>query len=131
METFFIQDDINFFDMEPKKPRKDISEIKKKELLPIPKIRSEEELQQLFPRYPTEDGYMKSYLPDQDKEYIPMLEKYGFVVIKVFDSDICEETIKELFEDMNKYASKRQVKKLSREDPTSWEQCNWPSKGKY
>jgi len=59
-----------------------------------------------------------------------MLEKHGFCVIKVLEDKQCEETIDELFMEMNKYAT-RQQRQLSRNDPSTWEQCNWPSPGKF
>jgi len=68
---------------------------------------------------------------------VPALQKYGMVVVHVWDQDRCQRTIAAMFEDIN--AEKRHRKgdqwnenmKVSVDDPKSWESKNFPSSRKF
>eukprot|EP01118_Nematostelium_gracile_P003863 TRINITY_DN1449_c0_g1_i1.p1 TRINITY_DN1449_c0_g1~~TRINITY_DN1449_c0_g1_i1.p1 ORF type:complete len:349 (-),score=86.91 TRINITY_DN1449_c0_g1_i1:43-1089(-) len=103
-----------------------------KEKIPKPTIRTPQEWKQIFKRYPTaDDGYMLSFQPDQIESILEYLKEYGVVVVKVLDDQQCDETIKELFEDMNSADHPRKVAQIDRNDPSTWESCNWPSGSKF
>eukprot|EP01117_Protostelium_nocturnum_P017202 TRINITY_DN6970_c0_g1_i1.p1 TRINITY_DN6970_c0_g1~~TRINITY_DN6970_c0_g1_i1.p1 ORF type:complete len:355 (-),score=100.96 TRINITY_DN6970_c0_g1_i1:108-1172(-) len=93
---------------------------------------TQEELKKTFPRYPSDgDGYLVAYETNQADLYLPVLKKYGFVVVNVLTSQECDETIPEFLQDSNENPKGLQEKRITLEDPSSWENVNWPSSSKF
>ena len=83
---------------------------------PPRKLRSEEEWQSLFPRYPSlENGFLQSFEATDDHGIRQFLEKYGFCVVKVLTADECEKSILAMFEEINQFADQKRT----------WWPTNW------
>ena len=101
---------------------------------PPRKLRSEEEWQRLFPRYPSlENGFLQSFDATDDRGIRQFLEKYGFCVVKVLTRDECEKSILAMFEEINQLRIKKGLDgpQIDAEDPSTWSDRNWPSSCKF
>lgn len=115
---------------------------------PIYRERSLEELNLLFPEYPlspipctihnevscTICNFKLSFDIDESDKYKEYLLKYGMVVIKLFKNEICDDTVNDMFKELNDSVIERkgcQEIPLSPNHPASWEKSNWPTKGKF
>ena len=101
---------------------------------PPRKLRSEEEWQSLFPRYPSlENGFLQSFEATDDHGIRQFLEKYGFCVVKVLTRDECEKSILAMFEEINQLRIKKGLDgpQIDAEDPSTWSDRNWPSSCKF
>ncbi|KAL6078392.1 Sodium channel protein type 8 subunit alpha [Balamuthia mandrillaris] len=110
--------------------------------------RTEEQWKQLFEPYPSSpDGYLRSFEPEESQEYLAMLRKYGFCIVRVLSAEECRETVDALFLDVNHlYRTKRlqpqkpkgeqqkeeeEEEKVEKDDPTTWQTKRWPSGRKF
>ena len=66
-------------------------------------LRSKDEWAKIFPRYPVNsDGFAKSFDAYNNNEWMPVLNKYGCVVIKgVLSQDECDKTVKAMINELN------------------------------
>ena len=98
---------------------------------PVHMKRSPSDWNRIFEPYPMEDdGYAVSFEYDDSTRWMPMLERYGFVVLSnVMTHTECDETIRALFEEMNLRNKANLMIKL--DDPTTWEKEYWPSSRKF
>lgn len=101
---------------------------------PPQKIRSEEEWQSLFPRYPTlENGFMHCFDSSDSEGMRAALQKYGFCVVKVLTKDECEQSVQAMFEEINHLRIQKGLEGplINVEDHSTWEDKNWPSNCKF
>ncbi|CAB9512171.1 Phytanoyl-CoA dioxygenase (PhyH) [Seminavis robusta] len=101
--------------------------------------RSPEEWTKLFPRYPTtDDAFVMSLEATEHDKIRETLNKYGLVVVKAFDTEVCEKTIEAMFDEINDLAAERAAT-AGRPAPTpvnpykqwTWVDSNWPSERKF
>lgn len=70
-----------------------------------------------------DEGYVYSFSVDQVKEYTAFFVKFGVVVIRdVLELDECQRTEYEIWDMLER----RSDGKLKRDDPSTWEDKNWP-----
>ena len=101
---------------------------------PPRKLRSEEEWQSLFPRYPSlENGFLVSFEPTDSIGMQRALHKYGFCVVKVLTRDECERSVAAMFEEINSLRNKKDIEgpSIRVDDPSTWHDKNWPSSCKF
>ena len=101
---------------------------------PPQKIRSEEEWQSLFARYPTlETGFMHCFDSSDSEGMRAALQKYGFCVVKVLSKEECERSVKAMFEEINQLRLQKGLEGplINVEDASTWEDRNWPSNCKF
>jgi len=94
--------------------------------------RANEEWEHIFPRYPIspEDGFSKSFAPDQVSDIRDTLSKFGLVVVRVFSKETCQATIAAMFEEINSMESTTRKEYLHPEIHDTWKNCNWPNGAK-
>ncbi len=74
---------------------------------------------------------MPSFEPD-DPELLGFLHEYGFVVVKVLSREECEATVRSFWQFVREDAVRRgKTEWPVPEDPRTWEDGNWPAKGKF
>lgn len=88
--------------------------------------------EEIFPRYPTTpDGYVKSFAPDESEEYLPVLKKYGLVVVKALPEKLCDETVQAMVNEANSLQRDCATSAIDLQDSTTWDNNNWPSGTKF
>jgi len=71
-----------------------------------------------------EEGYVQSFLADEEKELLDFFHKYGFVVVRnIISADQCEKTEDDLWRSDEMLGSR----KVDRNEPSTWENGTWPS----
>lgn len=101
---------------------------------PPERVRSPGEWEALFPRYPAlEDGYLRSFEPEESLAIREALEKYGFCVVRVLSKEECESSVAAMFEEINLLRGRKGVEgpAVTVEDPSTWFDKNWPSSCKF
>ena len=78
-------------------------ELRRTEAPPM-RPRSDLEWQQLFPRYPMEGAWMKSYAPAEAEAIRRALETFGVCVVRVLTPLECERSVVAMFEEINEVA---------------------------
>ena len=107
--------------------------------MPDVTIKTQEELDALFPRYPKDpnnEEYMRCFDIEQGPEEVALmleyLEKYGFVVVQALNEQQCKDAAQEMELDVNNaMKSKSQKTKVDFNVPSTWENPNWPAKSKF
>ena len=96
-------------------------------------LRSPQEWQQLFPRYPKEGFWMKSYEASEALEIRRALETFGVCVVRVLTPEDCERSVVAMFEEINEWREAKGIQgpKVDVEDATTWFDKNWPSSCKF
>ncbi|CAK8993895.1 unnamed protein product [Durusdinium trenchii] len=101
---------------------------------PPRKLRSEEDWQRLFPRYPALDnGFLVSFEPSDSLGIREALHKYGFCIVKVLTREECEKSVIAMFEEINSLRNKKGIEGplIEVDDPSTWADKNWPSSSKF
>ena len=101
---------------------------------PPQKIRSEEEWQSLFPRYPTlENGFLQCFESNDSEGMRKALQMYGFCVVKVLTRDECEQSVAAMFSEINDLRLKKGLDgpMVDVDDSSTWSDKNWPSSCKF
>ncbi|MFN3198291.1 MAG: phytanoyl-CoA dioxygenase family protein [Bradymonadia bacterium] len=95
--------------------------------------RSPEEWAEIFPRYPVDsDGFAESFEVENPDGYREALRRHGCVVIRLFEPERCEATIKAMFEEINAAGAAAGVPQaIDPNDPSTWSTENWPSSTKF
>lgn len=93
---------------------------------------TKEEGRELFQKYPRDGDYMVAYEIEDEKKWLPVLERYGVVVLRAFSEDRCDATVRSLFDEMNCMQRPcARVSELKKSDPLTWVDENWPSKRRF
>jgi len=72
-----------------------------------------------------EEGYIMSFLPGQEEQYMKFFHEYGFVVIRdALTADEVNNTIDEMWTHETLLGKNGSV---VRDDPSTWETAHWPS----
>jgi len=86
----------------------------------------------IFPRYPTtQDGFVQSFASNQPEEYLPILKKYGVVVIQALPDNVCDETVRGLIDEANRLQRNGASTSIDLQDSSTWSDENWPSGTKF
>jgi len=89
-------------------------------------------LRQQFPRAPVDDeGFVQGFEVEDVHGYMEFLRIYGFCVVKVLDDELCDRAVRELFEFVNSAPNANRKAAVNRDDPSTWDDVNWPGSGKY
>lgn len=76
------------------------------------------------------DGWMPSF-DTNDERLVEFLAQHSFVVLNVLNAEEVAETIKSFWEMCREYAVRKGRTVPVPNDPRTWEDGNWPAKGKF
>ncbi|ETO32717.1 hypothetical protein RFI_04399, partial [Reticulomyxa filosa] len=100
-----------------------------------------------FPRYPEDteknDGFMQSFEVEDTKTWLPILKKYGLVVLRVLSPQECQQSINALLDEaytrkveiLKQQCAKdpsivnqlKEVRRVDLENPATWKKENFPN----
>eukprot|EP01084_Bolivina_argentea_P189164 325393_1 len=89
--------------------------------------RTKKEWNKIFEKYPIDkDNYGVAFEYNDEKTWLPLLRKYGFVVIgNILSAEECDKTVDGMFEDFNK-RNKKDLR-IDLNDYKTWDNKYWPA----